>query len=84
MRSPGRCQLIGTLQQGLTINIIYSLSTKKFYFRTEHGQHAIGCPGLDTPFEEWPLRNLNSDIYATAAMDCGRQTYMGLADIVEK
>jgi len=55
-----------------------------FTTRTEHGQHAIGCPGLDTPFEEWPMRNLNSEIYATAAMDCGKQTYMGLADIVEK
>ena len=52
--------------------------------RTEYGQHAIGCPGLDTPFEEWPLRNLNSEIYATAAMDCGKQTYMGLSDIVER
>ena len=38
----------------------------------------------DTPFEEWPLRNLNSEIYATAAMDCGKQTYMGLSDIVER
>ena len=30
------------------------------------------------------MRNLNSEIYATAAMDCGKQTYMGLSDIVEK
>lgn len=30
------------------------------------------------------MRNMNSEIYATAAMDCGKQTYMGLADIVDK
>ena len=28
-------------------------------FSREKGQRAIGCPGLDTPFEEWQLRNSN-------------------------
>ena len=81
----GRFLLIGISPQGIAITghlIMHDL--KPIGFRTEHGQHAIGCPGLDTPFEEWPMRNLNSEIYATAAMDCGKQTYMGLADIVEK
>jgi len=55
-----------------------------FTTSTEKGQRAIGCPGLDTPFEEWPLRNLNSDIYASEAMSCGKQGYKGLSDIVDR
>ena len=47
-------------------------------------QNAIGCKNLDVPFEEWPLRNMKSPIFATAAMECGRQTYHNLANIVDK
>merc|ERR1711874_58763 len=50
----------------------------------ENGQRAIGCPGLDTPFEEWPLRNQNSPIYATEAMNCSKNTYQDLSSIVER
>ena len=56
----------------------------KLYCSTEKGQRAIGCPGLDTPFEEWPLKNQNSDIYHSEAMSCGKQTYKGLSDIVDR
>ena len=53
------------------------------YFSRENGQRAIGCPGLDTPFEEWPFRNYNSPIYASEAMDCTKNNYQGLSSIVE-
>ena len=43
----------------------------------------MGCPGLDD-FEDWPYRNMGSPIYASYAMQCGRQTYKNLADIVDK
>ena len=46
-------------------------------------QNAIGCKNLDVPFEEWPLRNMGSPIYATAAMECSKQTYHNLSDIVD-
>ena len=52
--------------------------------RTEKGQRAIGCSGLDDPFDEWPYRNNESPIYASFAMNCSRQEYLGLGDIVEK
>ena len=51
--------------------------------RTDNGQRAVGCPGLDD-FEDWPYRNMGSPIYASYAMQCGRQTYKNLADIVDK
>merc|ERR1712241_220587 len=47
----------------------------------EDGQRAQGCPGLDTPFEEWPLRTRNSPIFASPAMDCPKNTYRNLAGI---
>ena len=47
-------------------------------------QNAIGCKNLDVPFEDWPLRNMGSPIYATAAMECSKQTYHNLSDIVDK
>ena len=51
----------------------------------EAGQHAIGCPGLEgDPVTEWPYRNTGSPIYASYAMNCSRNTYQGLADIVER
>ena len=50
----------------------------------ELGQRPVGCPGLDTPFEEWPLRNYNSPIWHSRAMSCGKQTYRDLATIVER
>ena len=53
------------------------------YFSLEKGQRAVGCPGLDTPFEEWSLRNSNSPIWASAAMNCSKNTYENLAGIVE-
>ena len=52
----------------------------------ENGQHAFGCPGLDTPFKDWPYKTSDkgsTGIYASAAMQCGLNTYHGLADIVE-
>jgi len=54
-----------------------------FTTRTDNGQRAVGCPGLDD-FEDWPYRNMGSPIYASYAMQCGRQTYKNLADIVDK
>ena len=53
-------------------------------FSEELGQRPVGCPGLDTPFEEWPLRNYNSPIWHSRAMSCGKQTYHDLATIVER
>ena len=54
-------------------------------FSEEKGQHAIGCPGIDTPFEDWPLKNFYDPIYASAAMNCShKQTYHNLANIVDK
>jgi len=47
-------------------------------------QNAIGCKNLDVPFEDWPLRNMGSPIFATAAMECSKQTYHNLSDIVDK
>ena len=47
-------------------------------------QNAIGCKNLDVPFEDWPLRNMGSPIYATAAMECSKQTYQNLSDIVDR
>ena len=40
------------------------------------GQRAVGCPGLDEPFgtidePNWPLREIQSPIWASKAMDCG-------------
>ena len=53
----------------------------------ENGQHAIGCPGLDTPFEDWPYKTSDSGdtgIYASAAMNCSSlNTYHDMSDIVE-
>ena len=54
------------------------------HFSREKGQRAIGCPGLDTPFEEWSLRNKNSPIWASPAMDCGKNTYHNMAGIVDQ
>merc|ERR1711972_667362 len=54
-----------------------------FTTRTEKGQHATGCPGLDS-WEKWPYRNMNSPIYGSYAMNCSRQSYKNLADIVDK
>ena len=55
------------------------------YFSRENGQRATGCPGLDTPFEEWPLKNNVSPIYATYAMNCSTlNTYLDQAIIVER
>ena len=56
----------------------------KFTTSEKDGQRAIGCPGLDDPFDEWPYRNTKSPIYASFAMDCGKQDYMGLSDIVDR
>ena len=56
-------------------------------FSRENGQHAIGCPGLDTPFEDWPYKTSDSGdtgIYASAAMKCSSlNTYHDMSDIVE-
>ena len=61
---------------------IFYISIYK-YFSQENGQRAIGCPGLDTPFKEWPLRNRNSPIFASPAMNCTKNTQHNLAGIVE-
>ena len=53
------------------------------YFSREEGQRAIGCPGLDTPFSEWPLKTRNSPIYASPALDCPKTSHHNLAGIVE-
>ena len=50
----------------------------------EGSQRAIGCAGLDRPYAEWPYKHLHSEIWASPAMDCAKQTYRGLADIVER
>ena len=58
---------------------------KPYHFSRENGQRPIGCPGLDTPFKEWPLKNKVSPIYASHAMNCTeKNTYHNLAGIVEK
>ena len=56
-------------------------------FSRENGQRAIGCPGLDTPFEDWPYKTSDrgaTGIYASPAMNCSSlNSYHGMADIVE-
>ena len=61
----------------------------KFTTSKEKGQRAIGCPGLDQDLDldngvTWPYRNSGSPIFASRAMDCPRQDYKNLADIVDK
>ena len=56
----------------------------QFYPSSENGQRAIGCPGLDLPFEDWPYGNMNSPIYGSPAMQCSKNTYLNLGDIVER
>ena len=57
----------------------------KFSTSREDGQRAVGCPGLDTPFEDWPFKVAGgSPIYGSPAMQCSKNTYLGLSDIVEK
>ena len=60
----------------------------KFTTSKENGQRAIGCPGLDQDLDldnnvTWPYRNSGSPIFATRAMDCPKQDYKNLADIVD-
>ena len=55
----------------------------QFSCSREDGQRAVGCPGLDTPFKDWPYRNLNSPIYGSPALQCNKNTYHNLASIVD-
>ena len=45
--------------------------------------YLVVTAGIDVPFEDWPMKTSNSPIYASHAMECGRQTYKGLFDIVD-
>ena len=52
------------------------------YFKLFLGvaQRPIGCSGIDDDFgtvsdPKWPLRNMNSPIWASRAMDCGLNDY---------
>ena len=45
--------------------------------------YLVVTAGIDVPFEDWPMKTSNSPIYASHAMECGRQTYKGLSDIVD-
>merc|ERR1712018_53379 len=38
-------------------------------------QRAIGCPGLDEDFKNWPFRNMNSPIWHSPAMQCEVNDY---------
>jgi len=54
-----------------------------FYYNFTVGgvaQRPIGCSGIDDDFgtvsdPKWPLRNMNSPIWASRAMDCGLNDY---------
>ena len=105
LRFPGKFQPTGILQPGEQSDIYNFYIYSRLCFSLDDGQRAIGCPGLDTPFKQWPYRwavigqvspivtiltsdwlprNSGSPIYHSPAMQCGRQTYKNLADIVEK
>ena len=56
LRSPGKFQPTGILQPGEQLDIYNLYINTRLCFSLDDGQRAIGCPGLDTPFKQWPYR----------------------------